>query len=121
MNLTINGMLSGILGFNGFGLKLYKSLGLAGDIEAETEGLLLANDIDTREFSSSALSSLPITEACEWKIDEVGVHIADVSHFVQSGTELDHWAYSRGTSVYLVHKVSSTLNSFFFSPLLFSS
>ncbi|VDN21763.1 unnamed protein product [Gongylonema pulchrum] len=50
--------------------KLYKSLGLAGDIEAETEGLLLANDIDTREFSSSALSSLPITEACEWKIDE---------------------------------------------------
>ncbi|VDN00888.1 unnamed protein product [Thelazia callipaeda] len=132
--------------------KLYKSLGLAGDIEAETEGLLLANDVDTREFSAAALSSLPITEAVEWKIDEVkefkyrkdfrdetvftidpveardlddalhiksvsdcdgagnpgwevGVHIADVSHFVQSGTELDHWAFSRGTSVYLVHKV----------------
>ncbi|VDP19320.1 unnamed protein product, partial [Onchocerca flexuosa] len=35
----------------------------------------------------------------------VGVHIADVSYFVQFGTELDHWAFSRGTSVYLVHKV----------------
>ncbi|CAG9539807.1 unnamed protein product [Cercopithifilaria johnstoni] len=131
--------------------KLYKSLGMAGDVEAETEGLLLANDVDTREFSQAALSSLPITEAVEWKIDEkefkyrkdfrdetvftidpsaardlddalhikpisncdgagnpgweIGVHIADVSHFVQFGTELDHWAFSRGTSVYLVHKV----------------
>uniref|UniRef100_A0A0R3RSF8 DIS3-like exonuclease 2 n=1 Tax=Elaeophora elaphi TaxID=1147741 RepID=A0A0R3RSF8_9BILA len=131
--------------------KLYKSLGMAGDVEAETEGLLLANDVDTREFSQAALSSLPITEAVEWKIDEkefkyrkdfrdetvftidpstardlddalhikpisdcdgvgnpgweVGVHIADVSHFVQFGTELDQWAFSRGTSVYLVHKV----------------
>ncbi|OZC06512.1 hypothetical protein X798_06500 [Onchocerca flexuosa] len=131
--------------------KLYKSLGMAGDIEAETEGLLLANDVDTREFSQAALSSLPITEAVGWKIDEkefkyrkdfrdetvftidpstardlddalhikpildcdgagnpgweVGVHIADVSYFVQFGTELDHWAFSRGTSVYLVHKV----------------
>lgn len=44
---------------------------MAGDIEAETEGLLLANDVDTREFSQAALSSLPITEAVEWKIDEV--------------------------------------------------
>lgn len=51
--------------------KLYKSLGLAGDIEAETEGLLLANDVDTREFSAAALSSLPITEAVQWRIDEV--------------------------------------------------
>ncbi|VDK53630.1 unnamed protein product [Anisakis simplex] len=131
--------------------KLYKSLGLAGDIEAETEGLLLANDIDTREFSASSLSSLPISDGVQWSIDEkefkyrrdfrnetvftidplsardlddalhlkpiddcdgagnpgweVGVHIADVSHFVQAGTELDHWAASRATSVYLVHKV----------------
>lgn len=44
---------------------------MAGDVEAETEGLLLANDVDTREFSQAALSSLPITEAVEWKIDEV--------------------------------------------------
>ena len=36
---------------------------------------------------------------------EVGVHIADVSHFVLAGTPLDHAASRRATSVYLVQKV----------------
>jgi ribonuclease R len=36
---------------------------------------------------------------------EVGVHIADVSYYVQPGTELDKEAENRGTSVYLVGKV----------------
>jgi hypothetical protein len=35
----------------------------------------------------------------------VGVHIADVSHYIQPGTELDSVAKSRATSVYLVHRV----------------
>lgn len=135
--------------------RLYKSLGTAGDIEAETEGLLISNDIDTREFSQSALESLPFVEGVPWTIDEkefkyrrdfrdeclftidpatardlddalhikpiddcdgegnkgweVGVHIADVSHFLQPNTELDKWAEHRATSVYLVHKVSNHL------------
>jgi ribonuclease R len=36
---------------------------------------------------------------------EVGVHIADVSHFVRPGTALDREALLRGTSVYLVDRV----------------
>ncbi|CCE79447.1 Piso0_001511 [Millerozyma farinosa CBS 7064] len=35
---------------------------------------------------------------------EVGVHIADVTHFVRANTALDAEAASRGTSVYLVEK-----------------
>lgn len=35
---------------------------------------------------------------------EVGVHIADVSHFVQEDTAIDREARSRGNTVYLVNR-----------------
>ncbi|WP_298546923.1 ribonuclease R [uncultured Aquimarina sp.] len=36
---------------------------------------------------------------------EIGIHIADVSHYVKTGTILDEEAYERATSVYLVDRV----------------
>ena len=40
---------------------------------------------------------------------EVGVHIADVTHYVRPGTELDKSAFNRSTSVYLVDRVCPML------------
>ena len=36
---------------------------------------------------------------------QIGIHIADVTHYVAEGTALDEEAYHRGTSIYLVDKV----------------
>ncbi len=38
---------------------------------------------------------------------QIGVHIADVSYFVQEQTPLDNEAAQRTTSVYLVERVNS--------------
>lgn len=40
---------------------------------------------------------------------EIGVHIADVSHFVTHGSQLDKVAYERATSVYLPDRVNPML------------
>lgn len=55
---------------------------------------------DAKDFDDAL--SLRKLENGNW---EVGVHIADVSHYVVPGTELDDEAYQRATSVYLVDRV----------------
>lgn len=55
---------------------------------------------DAKDFDDAL--SLRKLENGNW---EVGVHIADVSHYVTPGTLLDDEAYDRATSVYLVDRV----------------
>jgi ribonuclease R len=55
---------------------------------------------DAKDFDDAL--SLRKLENGNW---EVGVHIADVTHYVRSRDILDNEAYQRGTSVYLVDRV----------------
>ena len=54
---------------------------------------------DAKDFDD-ALSLRPISEGL-W---EVGVHIADVSHYVTEGSIIDKEAFKRATSIYLVDR-----------------
>ncbi|KAM6918323.1 DIS3-like exonuclease 2 [Xenentodon cancila] len=123
--------------------RLEKTLGQAGEIEPETEGILTEYDVDFSDFPDDVLDCLPknlpwtippeemktrrdLRKECIFTIDpatardlddalsckrlpdgnfEVGVHIADVSYFVEEYNALDAVARQRATSVYLVQKM----------------
>ena len=123
-----------------------RTIGEIGDIECESEVILIEHDVCIREFSLASMRCLPkVGPNGEWdppadevakRVDlrtgyrvcsidppgckdiddalhvrplgggrvEVGVHIADVTHFVAPNDPLDEEARFRGTSVYLVQK-----------------
>ncbi len=55
---------------------------------------------DAKDFDDAV--SLRKMDNGNW---EVGIHIADVSHYVKPGTIIDKEAFERGTSIYLVDRV----------------
>lgn len=61
---------------------------------------LTIDPLDARDFDD-AIS----VQKCRDGLWEIGVHIADVSHYVRSGTALDREANKRGNSTYLVGEV----------------
>ncbi len=68
------------------------------DLIAET--IITIDPVDARDFDDAiSLVRLP---GGHWKL---GVHIADVSHFVRSRSALDREALNRATSVYLPDRV----------------
>src|SRR3954464_1019371 len=60
--------------------------------------------VDARDFDDAISIKLLKDD-----LYEIGVHIADVSHFVEENTTLDSEAYQRATSVYLPDRVNPML------------
>ncbi|MBT6156849.1 MAG: ribonuclease R [Planctomycetaceae bacterium] len=73
---------------------------LAGRRDLTKETIVTIDPADARDFDDAI--SLEQTPDGHWHL---GVHIADVAHFVQPGSPLDIDARFRGTSVYLPHHV----------------
>jgi ribonuclease R len=69
-------------------------------LDATAETVITIDPIDARDFDDAI--SLERLENGHWRL---GVHIADVAHFVRPGTALDREARSRATSVYLPDRV----------------
>lgn len=69
---------------------------------------------DVMTFTIDPVDAKDFDDAVSFKLlrngnYEIGVHIADVSHYVQPETELDKSAYERATSVYLPDRVNPML------------
>lgn len=103
---------------NGFFLRFQQ------DALDEAEAIPLeptANDIkDRRDFRNITTITIDPTDAKDFDdalslrklpsgLWEIGVHIADVSHYVKPNSALDRAAYKRATSVYLVDRVAPML------------
>ncbi len=67
-----------------------------GRLDLTGETVVTIDPVDARDFDDAI--SLEKLDNGHWRL---GVHIADVSHFVRPRTALDREAHNRGTSVYL--------------------
>ncbi|MHB1033782.1 MAG: ribonuclease R [Pirellulales bacterium] len=74
------------------------AIGTRLDLTAET--VITIDPVDARDFDDAI--SLEKTAKGHWRL---GVHIADVTHFVRPATALDREARGRATSVYLPDRV----------------
>lgn len=82
------------------------------DIEDEVDTKEMAGRVDIRDWPMVTIDGEDakdlddaITLTKEGDLYKLGVHIADVSHYVKEGSVLDEEALKRGTSVYLVDRV----------------
>ena len=73
---------------------------LGGRLDLTGETIITIDPVDARDFDDAI--SLDRSADGHWHL---GVHIADVAHFVRPNSALDHEAQRRGTSVYLPDRV----------------
>ena len=73
---------------------------LAERLDLRNELIFTIDPVDAKDFDDAvSLEKLPNNN---WKL---GVHIADVSHYVKEGSNVDEEAFARATSIYMVDRV----------------
>ncbi len=91
----------------------YEVEAFANDLDTSINESEIAKRRDMRKdltFTIDPKDAKDFDDALSFKIlenglYEIGIHIADVSHYVKEGTPLDDEAYERATSIYLVDRV----------------
>ena len=79
---------------------------LAHRLDLRDEIIFTIDPEDARDFDDAvSLKKISDPQDPSDELFELGVHIADVSHYVRPGSALDSEAYKRGTSVYLTNGV----------------
>ena len=73
---------------------------IAGRLDLTEATIITIDPVDARDFDDAI--SLERIDRDHWRL---GVHIADVAHFVRRNSPLDREAYHRATSVYLPDRV----------------
>ncbi len=98
---------------HGFPLRFPKAANLEADrlkIDWETEINYRRDFRQELTFTIDPKTAKDFDDALSYKVLkngflEIGIHIADVTHFVKPDSQLDREAYKRSTSVYLVDRV----------------
>ena len=103
-------------GSDDFSDAVLKSIGWE-DWSVSSEGDALASRRDFREetiFTIDPVDSKALEDAfhvkklADGKV-EIGVHVADIAHFVKGNSLVDREAKKRGTAVYLVDRIMNML------------
>lgn len=121
------GLLQGAVGYEGLVEAETWSIILENSIETEEFSSQMSEiNVDANFIEEQSQNRLDLREECIFTIDpstakdlddavsikpigndlfEIGVHIADVTFYVEEGSDIDEWAKRRATTFYLVNQV----------------
>lgn len=87
-------------------LQVQRLMDIVTEIEMGSVAILFQFCSVSSPISVRTFTQLSMLTSFHFYLFQVGVHIADVSHFIRPGNALDQESARRGTTVYLCEKVN---------------